>query len=181
MTSRREFFGCLAQTVERKRSQRHGLASLVRFQQHPPLTPQAKDGRKRANGRDITFPDGRTLFTYNQGKAKRSVPVKNIDAMLAEASHRIAGKDGGHMAVLSSLALVFSDEAAVEQMLAAPDAGITLTESYAMLPAASVAGFYLSHPDSRYFAVDKIGEDQAADYALRKALALEQTPTKYEL
>jgi 5-methyltetrahydrofolate--homocysteine methyltransferase len=44
-----------------------------------------------------------------------------------------------------------------------------------MLPAASVSGFYLSHPDSRYFAVDKIGEDQAADYARRKALALEQT------
>jgi len=60
-------------------------------------------------------------------------------------------------------------------LLAAADAGISLTESYAMLPAASVCGFYLSHPDSRYFAVDKIGEDQAADYARRKALALEQT------
>jgi 5-methyltetrahydrofolate--homocysteine methyltransferase len=60
-------------------------------------------------------------------------------------------------------------------LLDAPQAGITLTESFAMLPAASVSGFYLSHPDSRYFAVDKIGEDQAADYARRKALALEQT------
>jgi 5-methyltetrahydrofolate--homocysteine methyltransferase len=61
------------------------------------------------------------------------------------------------------------------ELLRASDAGMTLTESYAMLPAASVSGFYLSHPDSRYFAVDKIGEDQAADYARRKALALEQT------
>jgi 5-methyltetrahydrofolate--homocysteine methyltransferase len=60
-------------------------------------------------------------------------------------------------------------------LLGASEAGIALTESYAMLPAASVSGFYLSHPDSRYFAVDKIGEDQAADYARRKALALEQT------
>ncbi|HET7764121.1 MAG TPA: methionine synthase [Burkholderiales bacterium] len=60
-------------------------------------------------------------------------------------------------------------------LLDAPEAGIVLTESYAMLPAASVSGFYLSHPDSRYFAVDKIGEDQAADYARRKALAIEQT------
>jgi 5-methyltetrahydrofolate--homocysteine methyltransferase len=60
-------------------------------------------------------------------------------------------------------------------LLAATDAGIALTENYAMLPAASVCGFYLSHPESRYFAVDKIGEDQAADYARRKALALEQT------
>ncbi len=61
------------------------------------------------------------------------------------------------------------------ELLSAQEAGITLTESYAMLPAASVSGFYLSHPDSRYFSVDKIGEDQAADYARRKALALEQT------
>jgi 5-methyltetrahydrofolate--homocysteine methyltransferase len=60
-------------------------------------------------------------------------------------------------------------------LLDAPQAGITLTESFAMLPAASVSGFYLSHPEARYFAVDKIGEDQAADYARRKALALEQT------
>ena len=60
-------------------------------------------------------------------------------------------------------------------LLQASEAGITLTESFAMLPAASVSGFYLSHPEARYFAVDKIGEDQAADYARRKALALEQT------
>ncbi|HEY7674306.1 MAG TPA: methionine synthase [Burkholderiales bacterium] len=60
-------------------------------------------------------------------------------------------------------------------LLAPREAGITLTETYAMLPAASVSGFYLSHPDSRYFAVGKIGEDQAADYARRKALALDQT------
>src|SRR5439155_1247395 len=68
-----------------------------------------------------------------------------------------------------------SEKAALFELLAAPQAGITLTETYAMLPASSVSGFYLSHPDSQYFAVDKIGEDQAADYARRKALALEQT------
>src|SRR5216117_110569 len=68
-----------------------------------------------------------------------------------------------------------SEKAALFELLAAHRAGITLTETYAMLPASSVSGFYLSHPDSQYFAVDKIGEDQAADYARRKALALEQT------
>jgi 5-methyltetrahydrofolate--homocysteine methyltransferase len=68
-----------------------------------------------------------------------------------------------------------TEKGALFELLSAREAGITLTESYAMLPAASVSGFYLSHPDSRYFAVDKIGEDQAADYARRKALALEQT------
>jgi 5-methyltetrahydrofolate--homocysteine methyltransferase len=68
-----------------------------------------------------------------------------------------------------------TEKAALFDLLAAPEAGVTLTENYAMLPASSVSGFYLSHPDSQYFAVGKIGEDQAADYARRKALALEQT------
>ena len=67
-----------------------------------------------------------------------------------------------------------TEKGALFELLSAGEAGITLTESYAMLPAASVSGFYLSHPDARYFSVDKIGEDQAADYARRKALALDQ-------
>jgi 5-methyltetrahydrofolate--homocysteine methyltransferase len=50
--------------------------------------------------------------------------------------------------------------------------GMQLTESYAMLPASSVSGFYFSHPQSSYFAVGKIGRDQAADYARRTGLAL---------
>jgi 5-methyltetrahydrofolate--homocysteine methyltransferase len=50
--------------------------------------------------------------------------------------------------------------------------GITLTESYAMWPAASVSGFYVSHPDARYFAVGKIGKDQVEDYAHRKGMDL---------
>jgi 5-methyltetrahydrofolate--homocysteine methyltransferase len=45
-----------------------------------------------------------------------------------------------------------------------------ITESYAMLPAASVSGFYLAHPDARYFAVGKIGEDQLVDFATRAGL-----------
>ncbi len=50
--------------------------------------------------------------------------------------------------------------------------GIMLTESYAMLPAASVSGFYLAHPEARYFAVGKIGKDQVEDYARRKEMDL---------
>jgi len=68
-----------------------------------------------------------------------------------------------------------TEKGALFELLSAPEAGITLTESYAMLPAASVSGFYLAHPAARYFAVGKIGGDQAADYARRKALALDQT------
>ena len=46
--------------------------------------------------------------------------------------------------------------------------GVTLTESLMMVPAASVCGFYLAHPESRYFSVGRIGEDQLSDYAKRK-------------
>ena len=51
-------------------------------------------------------------------------------------------------------------------------AGITLTESYAMLPAASVSGLYFAHPEARYFAVDRITRDQVEDYAKRKGMPL---------
>jgi 5-methyltetrahydrofolate--homocysteine methyltransferase len=51
---------------------------------------------------------------------------------------------------------------------------MTLTESFAMLPASSVAGFYFSHPQSSYFAVGRIGRDQLEDYARRKGLPVEE-------
>ena len=52
--------------------------------------------------------------------------------------------------------------------------GIRLTENYAMYPTASVSGFYFSHPQSKYFAVGKIGRDQLADYHLRKGMELKE-------
>lgn len=58
--------------------------------------------------------------------------------------------------------------------LLAPEqqAGITLTESYAMWPAASVCGYYFSHPRSTYFGLGKIGKDQVEDYAKRKGMTV---------
>jgi len=53
--------------------------------------------------------------------------------------------------------------------------GIKLTESCAMWPAASVSGIYFSHPQSKYFAVGKIGSDQIEDYAERKGISVEET------
>ena len=52
------------------------------------------------------------------------------------------------------------------------NAGITLTESFAMWPSASVSGFYFGHPDAKYFAVGKLGRDQIADLAQRKPMPL---------
>jgi 5-methyltetrahydrofolate--homocysteine methyltransferase len=55
---------------------------------------------------------------------------------------------------------------------ATANAGIELTDSFAMMPPASVSGFYIAHPESRYFAVGKIEKDQVADYAHRKGMDL---------
>ena len=60
-------------------------------------------------------------------------------------------------------------------MLGATEAtGITLTDSFAMLPTAAVSGFYFGHPDSAYFGVARIGRDQLEDYAKRRGVSLEQ-------
>jgi 5-methyltetrahydrofolate--homocysteine methyltransferase len=54
------------------------------------------------------------------------------------------------------------------------NAGMTITESYAMLPTAAVSGFYFAHPESRYFGLGKIDRDQVEDYAKRKNWTLTQ-------
>ena len=59
------------------------------------------------------------------------------------------------------------------RVLAAQEIGMGLTESLAMTPASSVSGFYLAHPEARYFNVGKIGQDQLEDWAARQGLALE--------
>jgi 5-methyltetrahydrofolate--homocysteine methyltransferase len=58
------------------------------------------------------------------------------------------------------------------RLLDAERIGITLTESYAMWPGASVSGLYLAHPQSAYFGVGKIERDQVEDYARRKGWSL---------
>jgi 5-methyltetrahydrofolate--homocysteine methyltransferase len=61
------------------------------------------------------------------------------------------------------------------RLLDAPaNAGMGLTESFAMTPAASIAGFYFAHPEARYFAVGKIGRDQLEDWAGRSGMSAEE-------
>ena len=61
------------------------------------------------------------------------------------------------------------------EVLDAPNnAGMTLTDSFAMLPASAVSGFYLAHPESHYFAVPKIGSDQVADWAKRAGFSVQE-------
>ena len=68
-----------------------------------------------------------------------------------------------------------SEKPALFQLLAAhQNAGMTLTDNFAMLPAASVSGYYIGHPDARYFGLGKVGRDQVADYAARKGVDVAQ-------
>ena len=61
-----------------------------------------------------------------------------------------------------------------ELLDATANAGIGLTESFAMTPAAAVSGLYFSHPGSRYFVVGRLSREQVADYARRKGVPLAQ-------
>ncbi|RVU41624.1 methionine synthase [Rheinheimera riviphila] len=61
-----------------------------------------------------------------------------------------------------------------EMLNVTPEIGLELTESYAMWPGAAVSGWYFAHPDSKYFAVSKIDDDQLMDYATRKNFTKEQ-------
>ena len=66
-----------------------------------------------------------------------------------------------------------SVKGALFELLDAPAIGVTLTESFAMQPAASVSGFYLAHPEARFFAVGPIGRDQVEAYAKRVGQSIE--------
>jgi 5-methyltetrahydrofolate--homocysteine methyltransferase len=65
-----------------------------------------------------------------------------------------------------------SEKQKLFDLLQAPSVGITLTESFAMWPAASVSGIYLAHPKARYFDVGRLGRDQVESYAGRKGISV---------
>ncbi|MEV4343162.1 methionine synthase [Actinoplanes sp. NPDC049596] len=59
-------------------------------------------------------------------------------------------------------------------LLGTREIGVGLTESYAMTPAAAVSGLIFAHPDSRYFTVGRLGQDQIVDYAARRGMSVEE-------
>jgi 5-methyltetrahydrofolate--homocysteine methyltransferase len=67
-----------------------------------------------------------------------------------------------------------SEKGKLFELLGAEDVGISLTESYAMMPGASVSGIYLGHPQARYFSVGRVARDQVEDYAARKGLPVSE-------
>jgi 5-methyltetrahydrofolate--homocysteine methyltransferase len=68
-----------------------------------------------------------------------------------------------------------SEKQKIFDLLDAPNTiGLTLTESFAMHPAAAVSGYYFAHPASKYFVVGGVDQDQVEDYAQRKGISLEE-------
>ena len=67
-----------------------------------------------------------------------------------------------------------TEKAALFRLLHASEIGVELTESFAMMPAASVSGLYFGHPQAKYFNVGRIGRDQLEDYARRKQMSIEE-------
>jgi 5-methyltetrahydrofolate--homocysteine methyltransferase len=67
-----------------------------------------------------------------------------------------------------------SEKERLFSLLDARSQGLDLTESFAMTPAASVSGLYFSHPQSKYFAIQRIGQDQVQDYAKRKGMPVNE-------
>jgi 5-methyltetrahydrofolate--homocysteine methyltransferase len=67
-----------------------------------------------------------------------------------------------------------SEKQKLFELLSAGDAGLALTESAMMTPAASVSGIYFAHPKANYFTVGRLGRDQVEDYAKRKGMTLGQ-------
>ncbi len=65
-----------------------------------------------------------------------------------------------------------SEKSKLFALLGAEEAGLGLTETHAMTPAASVSGLYLAHPEARYFSVGRIGRDQVEDYAAREGVSV---------
>ena len=67
-----------------------------------------------------------------------------------------------------------SEKTTLFDLLGARSVGLDLTESFAMTPASSVSGLYFSHPQSKYFAIQRIGRDQVTDYASRKGMEVSE-------
>jgi 5-methyltetrahydrofolate--homocysteine methyltransferase len=128
----------------------------------------------------------------------RAIMVKALADRLAEAFaeflHRQAREDWGYAKNenLSAADLIagnyrgirpafgypacpdHSEKRRLFDLLGAQAIGMSLTENFAMTPAASVSGLYFSHPLARYFAVGRVGRDQVEDYARRREIRVEE-------
>ena len=109
--------------------------------------------------------------------AKLSVSLMPVCCSTSSKSQRIAfsvwSGDAGYPAAGYPASPDHTEKETLWQLLdAEKNSGIKLTESFAMWPGSSVSGLYFAHPESKYFAVGKLGKDQVADLAQRKGKPL---------
>ncbi len=104
-----------------------------------------------------------TIWGYSQNESFDN------DALIAEAYQGIRPAPG------YPACPDHTEKATIFRVLDVPASiGVELTENFAMMPAASVAGYYFAHAEARYFGIGKIGKDQVIDYARRKGIEVGQ-------
>ena len=96
--------------------------------------------------------------------------IRNITDTLKNLVVNLKHPDG----TVEPLAIGIPGDRDVDMKRLEKSIGITLTESHMMQPAASVCGYYFANPDSHYFSIGKIGDDQLADFAKRKEISIDQ-------
>ncbi|MCA9125922.1 MAG: methionine synthase [Planctomycetales bacterium] len=188
-------FHFLRQQWERKgQSDFRSLADYV--------APKSSGRNDYIGGFVVTAGDGADEFAKeyeSQGDDYSSIMVKALADRLAEAFaellHRQARRDWGFgkLENLTNEQMIdekyrgirpaagypacpdHTEKATLFKLLdAEKNVGVKLTESFAMWPGASVSGLYFAHPDSRYFAVDRLTQDQVQNYARRKGMSLRE-------
>ena len=140
--------------------------------------------RRRRAGQEIRSRARRLLRDHRQGDRR------SAGRGLCRYLHAQARKDWGFGDALTNDDLIdekyrgirpafgypacpdHSEKARLFSLLDARSQGLDLTESFAMTPAASVSGLYFGHPPSKYFAIQRVGQDQVEDYAKRKGMSV---------
>ena len=126
------------------------------------------------SGTMVVVADGRHARVFRNYGDTRALKLQQDEALDAEAlieeKYRGIRPAPGYPACPEH-----SEKATLFRLLDAPGhAGMALTESFAMTPAASVSGWYFSHPGSQYFVVGRVSKEQVEDYARRKGVSLQQ-------
>jgi hypothetical protein len=115
------------------------------------------------------------LSVITAGAANQSITLSTIGGASSTSSlsfsNAIKAKGSGSI-TLGAGSISGSSTLVASSLSANAATGMTLTESFAMTPAASVSGLYLAHPDAHYFGVAKVERDQVEDYAQRKGMSV---------
>ena len=144
----------------------HGADELAAATRRSTTTTARSWSRRSPTGSPRRSPSGCTCRRGAPGTSRTRAPTS--EELIAE-SYRGIRPAFGYPACPDH-----SEKRTPFDLLDAEAAGLALTESFAMMPAAAVSGLYFGHPEAKYFAVGRVGRDQVEDYAARKRIVLEE-------